>query len=90
MAEKICYALILIAFFIVVFYVVVTITAIKDIKDDLTTLKGKFVRTDNGCDICCRDCDDKDVCIGCCSHAKCVVVAEENEEGEKDYGNDKL
>lgn len=90
MVEKICYALIILAFIVIIFYVGVSMQAIEDIKKKLNAKEIRCIRTDNGCDVCCRDCDDKDVCIECCSHAICAVVAEQYEEGEKDYGTDEL
>lgn len=81
--EKMTYAIIIVAVLVLLLYVGISIKTIQDIKIDLTTLNRKFVRTDNGCDVCCRECQDADVCIGCCSHAQ-------NGKGEKENGNDKL
>lgn len=80
--EKITYAIIILAVIILLLYVGISINSIREIKE---TLKGKesgCAKTDNGCDVCCRDCQDSAVCIGCCVHVK--------EEGEKENGNDKL
>ena len=80
--EKITYAIIILAVIVLLLYVGISVKSIQEIKEKLN-VKEKCARTDNGCDVCCKECQDADVCIGCCSHAQ-------NGKGEKENGKDKL
>ena len=51
----------------------------RDVQDCKKILKDAYSeeRLNNGCDCCCRDCDDKFSCSGACIHAD-----EETPDGE--------
>ena len=44
---------------------------VNNVENDVRDLNGKTQapQKDNGCDLCCKECQDNDVCTGACIHA---------------------
>lgn len=44
---------------------------VDNVENDVRDLNGKTQapKADNGCDLCCKECQDNDVCTGACIHA---------------------
>lgn len=81
--ERITYAIIILAIIVLLLYVATSYIDLKEIKQTLDELNDKEQKnactTDNGCDLCCKDCQDSDVCSGRCVHVK-------PEKGDNDDG----
>ena len=44
---------------------------LDNVENDISELNQKTTipQKDNGCDLCCKECQDNDVCTGACIHA---------------------
>ena len=62
--------LVIIAIGLFVYYIIDTKKSIEKIEKYIGDVSFKTIKTNNGCDICCKECQDNDVCVGACVHCK--------------------
>lgn len=55
---------------LLIYYIVDTRKNIERIEQKMDDALLKTIKTDNHCDVCCRECQDNDVCVGACVHCK--------------------